>query len=115
MNLQENYFLDDGAYGALKIVIEMVRRRLEGQGDIADLLTELRCAGLAAPAPLARLAWLLLLHVPLAAACPRPLPPPPYDGHLPACQAKAEVRYGMAATSPAGSKCVQPIVSLLLP
>lgn len=41
---QENYFLDDGAYGALKIVIEMVRRRLEGQGDIADLLKELRCA-----------------------------------------------------------------------
>ena len=41
---QENYFLDDGAYGALKIVIEMVRRRLEGQGDIADLLQELRCA-----------------------------------------------------------------------
>jgi hypothetical protein len=40
--LQENYFLDDGAYGALKIVIEMVRRRLEGQGDIADLVKELR-------------------------------------------------------------------------
>lgn len=39
---QENYFLDDGAYGALKIVIEMVRRRLEGQGDIADLVKELR-------------------------------------------------------------------------
>lgn len=40
--MRENYFLDDGAYGALKIVIEMVRRRLEGQGDIADLLKELR-------------------------------------------------------------------------
>ncbi|KAI7839500.1 hypothetical protein COHA_006767 [Chlorella ohadii] len=40
--MRENYFLDDGAYGALKIVIEMVRRRLEGQGDIADLLQELR-------------------------------------------------------------------------
>ena len=39
---QENYFLDDGAYGALKIVIEMVWRRLEGQGDIADLVQELR-------------------------------------------------------------------------
>ncbi len=40
--LQENYFLDDGAYGALKIVIEQVRRRLEGQGDISELLAELR-------------------------------------------------------------------------
>ena len=39
---QENYFLDDGAYGAIKIVIEMVRRRLAGEGDIADLLAGLR-------------------------------------------------------------------------
>lgn len=43
--LQENYFLDDGAYGALKIVIEQVRRRLEGQGDISELLAELRWVG----------------------------------------------------------------------
>lgn len=40
--LQENYFLDDGAYGAVKIIIEMVRRRLEGEGDISDLLKDLR-------------------------------------------------------------------------
>ncbi|KAL4451395.1 hypothetical protein ABPG77_009467 [Micractinium sp. CCAP 211/92] len=40
--MRENYFLDDGAYGALKIVIEQVRRRLEGQGDISELLAELR-------------------------------------------------------------------------
>lgn len=39
---QENYFLDDGAYGALKVVIEAVRRRLEGAGDIAELLADLR-------------------------------------------------------------------------
>jgi hypothetical protein len=39
---QENYFLDDGAYGALKIVIEMVRRRLQGEPDISDLLKDLR-------------------------------------------------------------------------
>ena len=42
MSAQENYFLDDGAYGALKIVIEMVRRRLEGAGGIGDLLEDLR-------------------------------------------------------------------------
>lgn len=42
--MRENYFLDDGAYGALKIVIEMVRRRLEGQSDISDLLKDLRDA-----------------------------------------------------------------------
>lgn len=28
---QENYFLDDGAYLAVKVVIEMARRRLAGQ------------------------------------------------------------------------------------
>ena len=48
---QENYFLDDGAYGALKIVMEMVRRRLAGEGDIGDLLQDLRWAG-------GRVAWL---------------------------------------------------------
>jgi phosphomannomutase len=40
--LRENYFLDDGAYGALKIVIEAVKRNLEGQSDIVELLRELR-------------------------------------------------------------------------
>lgn len=40
--MRENYFLDDGAYGALKIVIEMVRRRLQGEPDISDLLKDLR-------------------------------------------------------------------------
>eukprot|EP00887_Chlorella_sp_A99_P007210 scaffold2.g7210.t1 len=40
--MRENYFLDDGAYVALKIVIEMVRRRLEGQTDIHELLKDLQ-------------------------------------------------------------------------
>lgn len=40
--MRENYFLDDGAYMALKIVVEEVRRRLEGKGDIADLLKNLK-------------------------------------------------------------------------
>lgn len=40
--LQENFFLDDGAYGALKIVIEAVRRRLDGAGDISELVAALR-------------------------------------------------------------------------
>jgi hypothetical protein len=39
---QENYFLDDGCYTALKVVIEMVKRRLEGRQGIADMLTSLR-------------------------------------------------------------------------
>jgi hypothetical protein len=40
--LRENFFLDDGAYGALKIVIESVKRRLEGGDDIAELLASLK-------------------------------------------------------------------------
>eukprot|EP00889_Picochlorum_renovo_P002781 jgi/Picre1/29811/NNA_005193.t1 len=40
--LRENYFLDDGAYGALKIVIEAVRRRIEGEPDISVLLEDLQ-------------------------------------------------------------------------
>jgi phosphomannomutase len=40
--MRENYFLDDGAYSALKIVIEAVRRRLAGQGEISEMLNELR-------------------------------------------------------------------------
>jgi phosphomannomutase len=40
--LRENYFLDDGAYGALKIVIEAVKRRLDGGQDIAELLETLK-------------------------------------------------------------------------
>jgi hypothetical protein len=39
---QENYFLDDGAYSALKIVIEAAKRRLEGTGDVSSLLANLR-------------------------------------------------------------------------
>jgi hypothetical protein len=47
--LQENYFLDDGAYGAVKIVIEMVRRRLARSSlarttFISVLLAALRAA-----------------------------------------------------------------------
>ena len=40
--MRENYYLDDGAYMALKIVIEAVRRRLEGKGDVAELLDGLK-------------------------------------------------------------------------
>jgi phosphomannomutase len=40
--LRENFFLDDGAYGALKIVIEAVKRKLEGGEDIAELLEALK-------------------------------------------------------------------------
>lgn len=40
--MKENYFLDDGTYSASQIVVEMVRRRLEGEGDISeDLLSQL--------------------------------------------------------------------------
>ncbi len=39
--MKENYFLDDGAYAAVKIVIECVRRRLEGKGGIGELLAPL--------------------------------------------------------------------------
>ncbi len=41
-NSQENFFLDDGCYGAVKIVVEMVRRRLQGLGDISELLESLK-------------------------------------------------------------------------
>lgn len=40
--LRENFFLDDGAYGALKIVIESVRRKIEGQPEIDTMLQELK-------------------------------------------------------------------------
>lgn len=40
--MRENYFLDDGAYSALKIVVEAVRRRGEGNGDISSLLESLQ-------------------------------------------------------------------------
>ena len=40
--MKENYFLDDGAYAAMKIVIEAVRRRVEGAGDLSDLLNDLK-------------------------------------------------------------------------
>lgn len=40
--LKENLFLDDGAYMAVKIVIEMVRRRSEGEGGISDIIADLK-------------------------------------------------------------------------
>ena len=39
--MRENYCLDDGAYIAVKIVIEAVRRRAAGGGGVGDLLEEL--------------------------------------------------------------------------
>lgn len=39
--VKENWFLDDGSYLAVQAVIELVRRRLAGQGDIGDLLKDL--------------------------------------------------------------------------
>lgn len=40
--MKENYNLDDGAYIAVKIIIEAVRRRKAGGGGISDLLSELK-------------------------------------------------------------------------
>ena len=40
--MRENYCLDDGAYTAVKIVIEAVRRRAAGGGGVGDLLKELK-------------------------------------------------------------------------
>lgn len=40
--MRENYFLDDGAYAAVKIVIEAVKRRLEGEAGLKELLAELK-------------------------------------------------------------------------
>lgn len=41
--MKENHFLDDGTYSASQIIIEMVKRRLEGQGDVTvDLLQDLQ-------------------------------------------------------------------------
>ncbi|KAK9795557.1 hypothetical protein WJX73_007766 [Symbiochloris irregularis] len=41
--MKENHFLDDGTYSASQIIIEMVKRRLEGQGDVTvDLLKDLQ-------------------------------------------------------------------------
>lgn len=40
--LKENMFLDDGAYMAVKIIIEMVRRRTEGTGSIGDIIKDLK-------------------------------------------------------------------------
>ncbi|KAK9807868.1 hypothetical protein WJX72_011619 [[Myrmecia] bisecta] len=41
--MKENFYLDDGAYSALQIIIELVRRRLAGEGDLSvDLLSKLK-------------------------------------------------------------------------
>ena len=41
--MKENHFLDDGAYSAVQIIIETMRRRLAGEGDIAaELLKDLK-------------------------------------------------------------------------
>jgi len=40
--LKENHFLDDGAYLAVKVVIEAARRRATGGGDIGELLGGLK-------------------------------------------------------------------------
>ena len=40
--MAENYYLDDGTYSASQIVIEMVRRRLAGEADISELLSQLQ-------------------------------------------------------------------------
>ncbi|KAK3250250.1 hypothetical protein CYMTET_40365, partial [Cymbomonas tetramitiformis] len=36
--MKDNYFLDDGAYLAVQILIELVRQRLAGSGSLSDLL-----------------------------------------------------------------------------
>ena len=41
--MKENHFLDDGTYSASQIIIEMVKRKLEGKGDVTvDLLNSLK-------------------------------------------------------------------------
>eukprot|EP00898_Chlorokybus_atmophyticus_P004939 jgi/Chlat1/5446/Chrsp36S05444 len=40
--MRENYFLDDGAYLALKLVVEMVRRSLAGQGRIGEAIATMQ-------------------------------------------------------------------------
>ena len=41
--MRENFFLDDGTYSASQILVEMVKRRLEGHGDLTqELLQELQ-------------------------------------------------------------------------
>ena len=39
--IKENYYLDDGAYLAVKAIIEFVRLRSSGKGDISSLLQDL--------------------------------------------------------------------------
>ena len=34
--MKENYFLDDGAYSALQIIVETARQRVEGSKSITD-------------------------------------------------------------------------------
>ena len=41
--MKENHYLDDGTYSASQIIVEMVKRRLEGHGDVTEeLLKELQ-------------------------------------------------------------------------
>ena len=41
--MKENYYLDDGTYSASQIIVEMVKRKLEGHGDLTEeLLQELQ-------------------------------------------------------------------------
>ncbi len=39
--LAENHFLDDGAYLAVKAIVQLVRLRLEGKGDLGAILDTL--------------------------------------------------------------------------
>lgn len=40
--MKENYFLDDGAYSALQIIVETAKQRVEGDKSLtADLLSKL--------------------------------------------------------------------------
>ncbi len=36
--MKENFYLDDGTYSASQIVIELVRGREEGKGDVSEEL-----------------------------------------------------------------------------
>lgn len=40
--MKENKFLDDGAYMAVKVIIEAARRRWEGRSDVSQLLSDLK-------------------------------------------------------------------------
>ena len=40
--IRENHYLDDGAYLAVKVLIELAQRRINNQGAISELFKDLK-------------------------------------------------------------------------